>query len=53
MSEIERLLDRVAGELAWLSPPPVFLGGATIGLFLDAFGRAQLRSTQDIDCIVP
>lgn len=52
-SEIERTLDRVAGELDWLAPPPVFLGGATIGLFLDDFGRAQLRPTHDIDCIVP
>ena len=52
MSEIERILDRVAEELSWLSPAPVFLGGATIGLYLDDFGRAQLRPTLDIDCIV-
>lgn len=52
MSEIERILDRVAGNLSWLAPAPIFLGGATIGLFLDDFGRAQLRPTQDIDCIV-
>ena len=52
MSEIERILDRVAEELSWLSPAPVFLGGATIGLNLDDFGRAQLRPTLDIDCIV-
>ncbi len=53
MSEIEHILDRVAVELSWLVPPPVFLGGATISLFLDAFGRAQMRPTKDIDCIVP
>ncbi|MFH2006494.1 MAG: hypothetical protein ABI333_07915 [bacterium] len=53
MSSIEQLLDRVAEELRWLTPKPVFLGGATIGLFLDRFGRAQLRPTYDIDCIVP
>lgn len=53
MSEIEQIMDRVAEELSWLSPAPVFLGGATVGLFLDDFGRAQLRPTQDIDCIVP
>lgn len=53
MSEIERILDVVAGELDWLAPEPVFLGGATIGLFLDAFGRSQLRPTEDVDCIVP
>ena len=45
MSEIERILDRVAEELSWLSPDPVYLGGATIGLFLDAVRRAQLRTT--------
>lgn len=53
MSAIELTLDEVAGELAWLEPEPVFLGGATIGLFLDAFGRSQLRPTEDVDCIVP
>lgn len=53
MSAIELILDAVAGELDWLEPEPVFLGGATIGLFLDAFGRSQLRPTEDVDCIVP
>jgi hypothetical protein len=49
----ERILDQVADELGWVTPAPVFLGGATIGLYLDEFGRSQLRPTQDIDCIVP
>jgi len=53
MSDIEHILDGVADDLSWLSPPPVFVGGATIGLFLDAFGRSHLRPTKDIDCIVP
>ena len=49
MSEIERILDRVAEELSWLSPAPVFLGGATIGLFLDDIGRAQLAPFHGFD----
>lgn len=52
MTPAERILAVVAAELDWLDPPPVFIGGATIGLFLDAFGRAQLRPTKDVDCIV-
>ena len=31
----------MASDLDWLTPEPVFVGGATIGLFLDAFGRSQ------------
>lgn len=53
MSEIEQVLDQVAIELAWLAQEPVFIGGATIGLYLDEFGRGQLRPTKDVDCIVP
>lgn len=29
------------------------MGGATIGLFLDAFGRSQVHPTDDVDCTVP
>ncbi len=53
MSAIERVLAEVAEEVEWIVPPPVFIGGATIGLFLDNFGRSQLRPTKDVDCIVP
>lgn len=53
MSAIESVLAEVAAELDWLTPPPVFIGGATIGLFLDEFARTQLRPTKDVDCIVP
>lgn len=53
MSAIEAILAEVVVELSWLEPPPVFIGGATIGLFLDEFGRSQLRPTKDVDCIVP
>ena len=50
---MEAILAEVAGELAWMEPAPVFIGGATIGLFLDAFGQEQVRPTKDVDCIVP
>ena len=53
MSGIEAILAAVAGELSWGEPPPVFIGGATIGLYLDDFARAHLRTTKDVDCIVP
>ncbi len=53
MSDIEHVVDAVAADLAWISPEPVYVGGATIGLFLDALGRSQLRATLDVDCIVP
>lgn len=50
---IEAILAEVASELDGLEPPPVFIGGATIGMFLDDFGRARMRPTKDVDCIVP
>jgi len=53
VSELERLVDGVAADLDWLSPAPVFVGGAAIGLFLDGLGKTQLRPTKDVDCIVP
>ena len=53
MSEIEQALDEVAEDLCWLDAEVVFVGGAAIGLFLDALGRSQLRPTVDVDCIVP
>lgn len=53
MGEIEFAVDRVAGALRWLEHPPVFVGGATIGLFLDDFAKAQMRPTKDVDCILP
>jgi hypothetical protein len=53
MSEIERALDAVARDLEWLQSEAVFVGGDTIGLFLDPLGRSQLRPTVDVDCILP
>jgi hypothetical protein len=46
-------LDTVAKELSWLDPEPVFVGGAVVPLYLDAFGQSQMRPTEDVDCIVP
>jgi len=42
-------LDAVVDELAWLEPPPVYVGGAVVPLFLDDFGRSQMRPTEDVD----
>lgn len=53
MTPAELILAEVAEELSWVMPAPVFIGGATIGLFLDELGRDQLRPTKDINCIVP
>jgi hypothetical protein len=53
MIDFELILDRVAAVLEWLSPPPVYIGGAVVPLFLDDFGRSQMRPTKDVDCIVP
>jgi hypothetical protein len=53
VTTIEHVVDAVAADLEWVSPEPVFVGGATIGLFLDALGRSQLRPTLDVDCILP
>lgn len=53
MRAFEARLDTVARELSFLEPGPVFVGGATVGLFVDALGRSQLRPTLDVACIVP
>ncbi len=53
MNAAEAILAEVAAELSWLTPGPVFIGGTTIGLFLDELGRDQLRPTKDVDCIAP
>ena len=46
-------VKQVALELYWLQPPPVFIGGSVLGFYLDAFGRSQLRTTLDVDIIIP
>jgi len=45
-------LERVAVAMAQVGVRHAFIGGATIGLFLDELGAAQARVTDDVDCIV-
>jgi len=49
----QTLLDKVAARLEWIEPPPVYIGAAAVALFLDDFGLSQMRTTGDVDCIVP
>ncbi len=53
MIDFELVLIRVAEALEWLNPPPVYIGGAVVPLFLDDFGKSQMRPTKDVDCIIP
>jgi len=52
MSRNLEKLERVAVALERVGVRHAFVGGATIELFLDAFGAAQARVTEDVDCIV-
>ncbi|MBI5609775.1 MAG: hypothetical protein HY902_12960 [Deltaproteobacteria bacterium] len=45
-------LGAVADALAAAGVDAVFVGGATIGLYLDPAGAAAARATEDVDCIV-
>ena len=47
------IVKQIAMELSWLQPSPVFIGGSVLGFYLDAFGRSQLRTTLDVDIIIP
>ena len=47
------MLARVARRLAELGDDVVFVGGATIALYLDELGAAEARHTMDVDCVVP
>lgn len=46
-------LARVHEHLHRLGLDVVYVGGATIGLYLDPFGASRTRPTKDVDCIVP
>lgn len=50
---MDDILTAVADALDWLDPPPVFVGGAIIALYLDPTGGRQVRPTDDVDLIVP
>lgn len=47
-----QVIAAVARRLEALDATPVFVGGAVVAAYLDAFGRAQQRPTLDVDCIV-
>jgi hypothetical protein len=47
------MLRRVAVALRALEVPIVFVGGATVALYLDEYAASQMRVTLDVDCIVP
>lgn len=49
---MDEILGHVAHELDWLDPPPVFVGGAIVHLYLIASPQLQ-RATLDVDLIVP
>ena len=46
------MLEKVASILELIPETFVFTGGATIGLYVDEIVRADLRSTDDVDCVV-
>lgn len=46
-------IARVHVHLRDLGLDVVYVGGATIGLYLDTFGASKARPTKDVDCIVP
>jgi hypothetical protein len=46
------MLGVVAKVLEKLPQQVVFTGGATIPLYLDAYAAAEMRSTDDVDCVV-
>ena len=48
---IQEMLE-LQEELHWLETPPIFVGGAALHCYLDAFARSQLRTTKDIDLIL-
>ena len=50
-ANVERL-GRVARVLSGLSKPVVYVGGATIGLYVDALAASGARLTDDVDGLV-
>ena len=47
------MLCKVAEALRRLDITIVYVGGATIALYLDSFAASQARVTLDVDCVVP
>ena len=46
------MLNKVASILELIPETFVFTGGATIGLYVDEIVRADIRPTDDVDCVV-
>ncbi|HEY5959694.1 MAG TPA: hypothetical protein VIV60_24230 [Polyangiaceae bacterium] len=47
------MLCKVAEALRALDIAIVYVGGATIALYLDSYAASQVRVTIDVDCVVP
>jgi hypothetical protein len=47
-----KMLEQVADLLEPIPETFVFTGGATIALYVDEVVRADLRPTDDVDCVV-
>lgn len=52
MDEQIQMLEKAAKLLAALDEKIVFIGGATIALYLDEISAIEARPTTDVDCVV-
>ena len=52
MNQLVVMLEKVAGVLSRVPQTIVFTGGATISLYLDEVSAADIRPTNDVDCVV-
>ncbi|MBD2505509.1 nucleotidyl transferase AbiEii/AbiGii toxin family protein [Anabaena azotica] len=52
MNESVQMLEKAANLLADVHKQIVFVGGATISLYLDELSSGDVRSTNDVDCVV-
>ncbi|WP_256871659.1 hypothetical protein [Nostoc sp. TCL26-01] len=52
MNDSVQMLEKAANLLANVEKQIVFVGGATISLYLDELSSGDVRSTNDVDCVV-
>jgi Nucleotidyl transferase AbiEii toxin, Type IV TA system len=52
MNEQVQMLEKAAKLLAALNKKIVFIGGATISLYLDEVSAVDARPTNDVDCVI-
>ena len=52
MNANQRLLAEMAKRLHPLEASLVFVGGVTMGLYVNPHAALQLRATLDVDCVV-